>query len=349
MTAGFACYKSRRSRLFFLRTCRVPRLETIPGATTTLNQSEQEKALLFERPVWNKIDGTWQPLYGGLLDDGVSVEWHDFRVDEPLPWSDSFHPNSLEICLNYTGTAELRYNSKLLKIGNEQIAIYTSRETPPTAIRHANSSHRFVTLEFTIEYLHKTLEGMMDGVIPGIRRFLESPERVDLWMESGPLPSTLLAIRTSMLQPPVSSRARVAWYRSKILEVLAQTVFVADKPEELFCERHKRLNRERIDRVRYLIQRDIENPPSLDMLAEEVDCSPFYLSRLFAEEAGVSLPKYLRLKRVEKAAELIKEGGMSVTDAAMAVGYSSLSAFHKAFVERHGVSPSQYGVKKSRK
>ncbi len=314
-----------------------------------MSQSNQEKALLFERPVWNKIDGVWKPLYGGFLDLGASIEWHDFRVDEPLPWSDSFHQNSLEICLNYTGAAELRLGSRLLKLVNEQIAIYTSREEPPTAVRHANSAHRFLTLEFSIEYLRRELEGMMNGVIPGIRRFLESPERTDLWIEARPLPSTLLAIRASLLEPPVGTAAKTAWYRSKILEVLAQTVFIGDKPEELFCERHKRLNRERIDRVRYLIQRDIENPPSLDMLAQEVDCSPFYLSRLFAEEAGVSLPKYLRLKRVEKAAELIKEGGMSVTDAAMAVGYSSLSAFHKAFVERHGVSPSQYGVKKGRR
>jgi len=314
-----------------------------------LSQSNHEKALLFERPVWNKIEGVWKPLYGGFLDLGASVEWHDFRVDEPLPWSDSFHQNSLEICLNYTGSADLKLGSRSLKVGNEKIAIYTSRDVPPSAVRHANSSHRFLTLEFSIEYLRGSLDGMMDGVLPGIRRFLESPDRSDLWMEVRPLPSTLLAIRTSMLEPPVGTAGLTAWYRSKILEVLSQTVFLADKPEELFCERHKRLNRERIDRVRYLIQRDIENPPSLDMLAQEVDCSPFYLSRLFAEEAGVSLPKYLRLKRVEKAAELIREAGMSVTDAAMAVGYSSLSAFHKAFVERHGVSPSQYGLKKVRK
>jgi len=94
--------------------------------------------------------------------------------------------------------------------------------------------------------------------------------------------------------------------------------------------------------VKYLIERDLENPPTLEMLAGEVDCSPFYLSRLFAEEAGLSMPKYLRLKRVEKAADLMVARGANVTEAAMAVGYSSLSAFQKAFVEQYGSSPGVY-------
>ena len=78
------------------------------------------------------------------------------------------------------------------------------------------------------------------------------------------------------------------------------------------------------------------------MLADEVGCSTFYLSRIFAQEAGVSIPKFLRMKRIEKAAELIRTGRMNVTEAAMEVGYSSLSAFTKAFVEQIGCCPGLY-------
>jgi len=301
---------------------------------------------MHERPLWNQVEGVWQPLYGGFAQQGVSIEWHDFRLSDALSWSESFHENSLEICLNYTGQAELRDGAGLHHLGNEQIAIYTTRDHAPEATRSADSIHRFVTMELSPEYLLGQFGGMIDGLHPQVRAFLDNPGKGELWTSLSTLPSALLSVRTGLLEPPVHTAALSAWYQGKILEVLSQTLFRADKPQELFCERHKRLNRERIDRVRYLIQRDIENPPSLEMLAQEVNCSPFYLSRLFAEEAGVSLPKYLRLKRVEKAAELIADGGMSVTDAAMAVGYSSLSAFHKAFVERHGVSPSQFGLKK---
>ena len=78
------------------------------------------------------------------------------------------------------------------------------------------------------------------------------------------------------------------------------------------------------------------------MLAQEIGCSPFYLSRLFAQETGASIPRFLRMKRIEKAADLIRAGRMDVTEAAFAVGYSSLSAFTKAFVEQTGCCPGLY-------
>jgi AraC-like DNA-binding protein len=56
----------------------------------------------------------------------------------------------------------------------------------------------------------------------------------------------------------------------------------------------------------------------------------------------MGIPKYIRLKRIEKAGELLRSGKMNVTEAAMAVGYSSLSAFNKAFVEQMGCCPGLY-------
>jgi len=259
-----------------------------------------------------------------------------------MAWSESFHEDSLEICLNYTGLAELTSRTGQQALGAEQIALYTSRDQRPSAERLPDSMHRFVTLELSVDYVRRQFAAVLDGLLPEVLRFLENPGRFEPSLAVHPLPSTLLAIRRQLLDPPVNLAARESWYQGKILEVLAQTVFRPDRPAELFCHRHKRQNQERVERVKFLLERDLENPPSLDMLAKEVGCSPFYLSRLFAEEAGVSMPKYLRLKRVEKAAELLRGQGMNVTEAAMAVGYSSLSAFQKAFAEQFGVSPGSY-------
>lgn len=297
---------------------------------------------LAEHPVWSKVNGVWRPLYGSISEKGVSIEWHDFHVDESFAWSESFHEETLEICLNYTGNGEMHTRSGATKLSAGQVALYAVRSQRPLADRDIGSLHRFVTLEMTAEYLRSQFAVVMDGLLPGIRRFLDNPSRFEPWVNISVLPSNLLTIRMQMLEPPVNSAALDSWYQGKILEVLAQTLFRADKPAELFCHRHKRLNKERVERVKYLLERDLENPPTLEMLGNEVDCSPFYLSRLFAEETGGSMPKYLRLKRVEKAAELMRERGMSVTEAAIAVGYSSLSAFQKAFAEQFGISPGIY-------
>jgi AraC-like DNA-binding protein len=94
--------------------------------------------------------------------------------------------------------------------------------------------------------------------------------------------------------------------------------------------------------ARYLLERDPENPPSLEMLAQDVECSPFHLSRIFTEAHGMSIPRFVRTRRIEKAAELLRSGKMNLTEAAFAVGYASLSAFNRAFVEQMGCCPGLY-------
>ena len=56
-----------------------------------------------EAAVWQPVKGGWRRLYGGFYDLGVSIEWHEFELPHPFEWSRSFHPDSLELCLNLAG------------------------------------------------------------------------------------------------------------------------------------------------------------------------------------------------------------------------------------------------------
>ena len=96
-----------------------------------------------------------------------------------------------------------------------------------------------------------------------------------------------------------------------------------------------------------LLTRDLANPPTLEMLGQEVGCSPFYLSRIFSREVGLTIPQYLRNIRMERAAELLRSGRYNVTEAAIEVGYSSLSHFSKAFCETIGCCPVLYPAAKN--
>ena len=52
---------------------------------------------------WREVEEGWRPLYGDFDQLGVSVEWHDFQLPQPIDWGRSFHPRSLEFCLNLEG------------------------------------------------------------------------------------------------------------------------------------------------------------------------------------------------------------------------------------------------------
>ena len=54
-----------------------------------------------------KLRRGWRQLYGDFDKLGVSVEWHDFQTARSLDWGRSFHPHSMEFCLNLNGRGEV--------------------------------------------------------------------------------------------------------------------------------------------------------------------------------------------------------------------------------------------------
>lgn len=295
-----------------------------------------------EQAVWRRVQGVWRPVHGNFFVQGASLEWHDFHVAQSLDWGASFHPESLEICLNFAGHATLGKGKAAQALEPERVAVYATGNERTIAMRAAGSMHRFFTLELSPDFLRKEFAAVMENLKPSVATFVENPSKSAPVIGVAGMPSMLLGMRLHLLDPPVPPSAEGIWYHGKILEILSQTIFQENRPAELFCHQHRRLNRERVERVRFILERDLENPPSLEMLANEVGCSSFHLSRLFSQETGSSIPKYLRLKRLEKAGDLLRSGRMNVTESAIAVGYSSLSAFNKAFVGHYGIRPGLY-------
>src|SRR5207237_4570557 len=110
---------------------------------------------------------------------------------------------------------------------------------------------------------------------------------------TGVAPARLIAIQqrnvvASLREPPVAKAAQILWYQSKALELMAHFL-CAPKDREFFCVRQKRVARERVERVKEILGRDLANPPALEMLGQEVGCSPFYLSRIFSREVGLTI------------------------------------------------------------
>ncbi|MBL9129319.1 MAG: helix-turn-helix transcriptional regulator, partial [Verrucomicrobiales bacterium] len=109
--------------------------------------------------------------------------------------------------------------------------------------------------------------------------------------------------------------------------------------------RAKRIATDRVEKVAALLRERLAEPPTLEEIGRQVGCSPFYLSRTFSAEMGMTIQQFLRQARLEKAADLLRSGRFNVTEAAMEVGYSSVSHFSQAFHEQFGCCPGLYPVR----
>lgn len=81
----------------------------------------------------------------------------------------------------------------------------------------------------------------------------------------------------------------------------------------------------------------------IEGLAAQFELSPSRLGALFHGVFGQSPKAYLQARRIAHARELLDSGGVGVTEAALASGWSDVSVFHKAFKKATGVAPSRYG------
>jgi AraC family transcriptional regulator len=96
--------------------------------------------------------------------------------------------------------------------------------------------------------------------------------------------------------------------------------------------------RRRVPEVQALLSAEPARRYTLGGLAEGLGVSSYHLSRIFHEEAGVPIARYLVRIRLRNALERVLDGD-PVTDVALDAGFSSHSHFTRAFRAEFGVAP----------
>jgi AraC-like DNA-binding protein len=312
-----------------------------------LGRKPQIDARLFiEEPAWRTIGAGWRQMFGSFSKLGFSFEWHEFHSAHDLDWARSFHPNSVEVCLNLDGEATISDGKDKIEIAPRSLVYYYQADPNSglEALRLANQKHRFITIEFSRDLLCEHFTAQKENLDPLIAEVISGAARLGKIAKPERLSTLHLQLVESLQQCPVFQPAREVWFRCKALE-LAALLFFRPAGGELFCTRTQRAARERVERARLILRERLEEPPTLEELGKLVGCSPFYLSRLFSQEAGMTIQQFIRQVRMERAAELLRTGQCNVTEAAVAVGYNSLSHFSSAFHQTFGCCPGLYPLK----
>jgi AraC-like DNA-binding protein len=298
-----------------------------------------------EADAWRDVGKGWQPLFGNFHGAGYSIEWHDFFAKREFDWAASFHPGCVELCLNLEGRGFVEGKGGRAEFTPGTAGFYHRENEPLKAARAAGEQHQFLTVEFSAPFLAKHLAGMESVLHPVALDAIENrpgQPAVSSIVRLGAAQQQLIA---TLRQPPVYANAQALWYQCKALE-LAVTFLLQPPPEkEMFCTRQQRVAQERVEQVIFFLKQNLASPPSLEELGKKIGCSHFYLSRIFSAQTGHTITQHLRELRMERAAELLKSGTHNVTEAALEVGYNSLSHFSAAFHETFGCCPGLYPLR----
>ena len=138
---------------------------------------------------------------------------------------------------------------------------------------------------------------------------------------------------------PSGEQAR--WCVWKSVELL----YLLSAPEKVETDTAPALEREvaraLADTRRYM-EEHLDEPLTISALSRRACLSATIFKAGFRRLYGLPVHAWLRQRRMERAAELLRSSSLSVLGVAQSVGYGSASQFTAAFRRQYGVTPAQY-------
>ena len=80
----------------------------------------------------------------------------------------------------------------------------------------------------------------------------------------------------------------------------------------------------------------------LDEIAEASGLSSSHLTRQFKQSIGLTPIEYSRSFRIAKAAELLRDKNLSISDVSRSIGFSDISLFSRQFRQITGMSATEF-------
>ncbi len=93
--------------------------------------------------------------------------------------------------------------------------------------------------------------------------------------------------------------------------------------------------------ARLLLQQRFRERLRVEDVARALYVSTYHLCRLFKEETGVSMHRYLNQLRLQYALQTLVRGEAELSELAQEIGFSCQSHFTRAFRKEFGISPGK--------
>ena len=91
--------------------------------------------------------------------------------------------------------------------------------------------------------------------------------------------------------------------------------------------------------------RNFKDDITLDIVAEELHLSKYYISRLINKRLGQNFNEYINNLRISEACNLLRVTDEKIADISEDVGFGTIRSFNRAFKLVMGMSPAEYRSK----
>lgn len=270
---------------------------------------------------------------------GFRLDIENYQLHEPIALEVPAHPHPLEISFQLSGGWQNQCEQ--IPIGHNN---FVGCGTYPERIWQPNPHRQVQAIEFHVDpEWFKTLVGIQDDGIPPELSHLFRPFSQECHHNVGITTTQMQIALQQIWQCPFQGWGKSMFLASKIIELmtlrLQQGVEAETIPRSKTNLTHDRV--ERLHQIKEMLERRMENPPSLQEMCQQVGLSHHQLKQGFRQLFGNTPFQYIHQYRMEQARLLLYEGSVAgVAEVANIVGYSHLGQFAAAFKRQFGILPS---------
>lgn len=272
---------------------------------------------------------------------GLTLYHMDVSPTEPINLIGEMPYKSVGVSFNVTGHSEIRslgpqFHAQA-KSNSSTHYSYPTRLKIGEEIRCSRKCKIGIILDY--ETFSNLANEDEEPFLPFIKGLQSSSPTVGL----GKLETEMKIALNQLISCPYRGKTRALYLEGKMMELLAHKLELI-RAKGKVSSRQPRITHSDIERIHYaaeLLTDDPVTPPNLTDLAGKIGMSRSKFYQNFKMVFGHSPMNHLRNHRLQLARQLLRQGKHNVTEAAIAVGFNSLSYFTKAFTAEFGVLPRQ--------
>lgn len=268
---------------------------------------------------------TWDTV---SLAEAMAYHYFNFFTRQEHRLLASYPDELLKIVICLTGQAANRSSERAYTYQSGRVYVYKTLTSDSESSLPGNQQFELIHLHVP---LHKL--GSLATDTPFGEQLLLRNKVLDI-----PLTASIQQLVGSLLQSPYPDSLR----RLQVESVFHQLLF-----DVLSTLNHKYLvalpNNPHMDKIRAVkaLLDETNEFTTIASLAKQVGMNTTDLKIGFRDSYQTTIFAYQQEKNLQKAYQLLRDGGLTVQETAEACGYASLGSFSNIFLRRFGVRPSQ--------
>ena len=245
-----------------------------------------------------------------------------------------------DIIFMLSGIFPLPVQSEKQPLPEQASVLITMQAVSSVLTMPSNTFFRSIGIAVTRQHLLKLFGHIQHPLVASI---LESKEHFAFETTISP---EMIKTASEILHLPVPESLESHYCKLKCEELLCYIVTLLVQRDEIPTSGMHINDIKAIYAIKLHLQQHLDLPPKIAILAKEAGMSEPKLRKLFNQTFGKGVFEYYQSMRMQEAARLLKNQGLTVSEVGYQLGFTNLSHFSRVFEQHMGIKPKKYSLNK---